>query len=233
MRRRLAATAVVVVVIGLAAAAYWWRHETITIARIAEREDQLRAWIAARPWTAFAVGFSLYTLLSLIPGTPGKAVVWGWFYGFWLGLVIVNGALTIAAVGGFLFSRYLFLDYVEHRFENLARRLEDAWRRDGAFYLLTLRLMGSPYTLTNYAAGATGMQTRTFWWTTQLGLLPRAAVWVFVGAGLPSLRVVAENGVMSLVDPSLLLGVTLMAFLPIFIRYGLRYPLRRSKPRGG
>jgi uncharacterized membrane protein YdjX (TVP38/TMEM64 family) len=229
VKRRLVSIAIVVFLLALAAGAWWLQQGTFSMSRLAAEEDRLRIWIAQRPVTAFAIAFGLYLLTSLVPGTGGKAIVCGWLFGFWGALAIVDVALTIAAMAAFWFSRYLFLDYVEHRFERFARRLEEAWRRDGDFYLLFLRLAGTPYSLMNYGAGATGVPARTFWWTTQVGILPRAAVWVYLGAQLPTLAVVAEQGAASLIDMKLLAALTLPAVLLAIVHYGVRPLLRRSE----
>jgi uncharacterized membrane protein YdjX (TVP38/TMEM64 family) len=136
-------------------------------------------------------------------------------------VVIVNSALTLAALVGFLFSRYLLFDLLHERFRAAARRLDEACLRDGAFYLLTLRLAHAPYSLTNYAAGATSIPARTFWWTTQLGMLPGAAVLVFLGSRLPSLHTLIEHGVSGLLDPWLVFALVLPVLVPLMIRFGV------------
>ncbi|MBW3600947.1 MAG: VTT domain-containing protein [Planctomycetes bacterium] len=229
MKRRLLTAAVVVALLALAAWAYWLQQGTLSISQIAEEEDRLRSWIDRRPATAVAIAFALYVVTSLAPGTGGKAIICGWLFGFWRSLAIVDVALTIAAVLTFLFSRYLFLDYVKSHFAKFAQRLEQAWQRDGAFYWLFLRLAGAPYSMMNYAAGATGVPAKTFWWTTQVGILPRAAIWVFLGAQLPTLHVVAEEGFSSLIDPKLIVALTLPAVVLAIVHYAPRRPFFRRK----
>jgi uncharacterized membrane protein YdjX (TVP38/TMEM64 family) len=194
----------------------------LTLERIAAEEERLREWIHQQPLTAFAAGIAIYVLTSLVPGTAGKAVVFGWFFGFVQGLVIVNCALTVAALIVFLFSRYLFFDFVHQRFRGMARRLDEACLRDGAFYLLTLRLAHAPYSLTNYAAGVTSIPSRTFWWTTQLGILPGCAVLVFLGSQLPSLQTLLEKGVWGLLSPWLIFAFLLPVAFPLAIRLALK-----------
>ncbi len=218
MKRRLNALTILVVVLVLLAGGYWLQSETVSLSSIAEQEHRLRQWISEERLFAFVAGFLIYTAMSLVPGTAGKSVVFGWLFGFWQSLVMVNGALTLAALAAYFFSRYVFLDWVQRRYHSLATRLDHAWRRDGAYYLLTLRLAPVPYSFTNYLSGATGVPAYTFWWTTHVGLLPKVAVYVFLGAQLPSLAILQEQGVASLAHPSLFLAFGLLAVVPLGIR---------------
>jgi uncharacterized membrane protein YdjX (TVP38/TMEM64 family) len=212
---------------------YWLQYDVISFPQIVRQEIRLRSWISEHAITAFVAGFGVYILLSLIPGTTGKSFVFGWLYGFWQALVMVDFALTLAALIAFLFSRYVFLDIVQARLQRFHRWLSAAIERDGAFYLLAVRLMHAPYTLVNYAAGATGVRMRTFWWTTQLGLLPGTIVCVLVGARLPTLAELQDRGFWSLVDSSLIAAMLLIATMPFVIRLAMRWWRHGSIVRQG
>ena len=66
--------------------------------------------------------------------------------------------------------------------------------KEGAFYLLTLRMAHAPYSIVNPVSGASRVPMWTFVWTTAIGLLPGTAVWAYVGVRLPSLRDLANSG---------------------------------------
>ena len=42
--------------------------------------------------------------------------------------------------------------------------------------------------------GLTRIKTRTFWWVSQLGMLPATAAYVYAGSTVPSLRILAVDG---------------------------------------
>ena len=83
-----------------------------------------------------------------------------------------------------------------------------------------IRLLHAPFSFVNYAAGATNIvPARTFWWTTQLGLMPGTMVFVFAGTRIPALSTIAEQGVFALLDRSLIAALVTTSALPMFIRW--------------
>ncbi|MCA9133309.1 MAG: VTT domain-containing protein [Planctomycetales bacterium] len=189
---------------------------------IVTHEQQLRQRVALSPLPTWCVGVALYTLLSLIPGTAGKSVIAGWLFGFWAAVAMVEIGLTTAAILTFLLGRYAAGKWGPRRGSLRLRMLGRRFARDGAFYLLLLRLTHAPYTLVNYGAGASRVPLATFWWTTHLGILPGTAVFAFVGTRIPTLRLLAEQGVWSLVDIPLALALVATALLPLLVRLLLR-----------
>lgn len=184
------------------------------------RETQLRQLVRVHPLTTWLIGLLIYTCLSLIPGLSGKSVIVGWLFGFWAAVLMVNLALTGAAIITFLASRFLFREAVEARFgihlSHFRRKLESS----AGFYLLMLRFLHAPFSFVNYAAGATNIvPAGTFWWTTQLGLLPGIMVFAFAGTRIPELSVIMDQGVASLLDRPLIAALVTIAVLPILIRW--------------
>lgn len=202
--------------------ASWFFREHFTIANLAEQERRLRSLVTEYPVRSRIVGFLLYVAASLVPGTTGKSILYGWLFGFWTGFAIVNLGLTAAAVLVFLAMRLIFQSWVHENFPDLIVRVDEALLRDGPFYLVMLRIVHAPYTLTNYAMGATAVPLRTFWWTTHLGLIPGNVAFVLAGAQIPSLDHILREGVWSLVDIPLWIGLSLAAFFPVAVRWAVR-----------
>lgn len=197
-------------------------HEYLTLHKLIEHEKQLRQFVADNRFLALIIGFFVYVLLSLVPGTAGKSIVYGWLFGFWWALIEVNLGLTISATMIFLFSRYMFRDVVQARFGYYVLRLNQALRRDGPYLLLTLRLLHAPYTFVNYVMGATPTRTRTFWWTSQIGMLPGNALFVLAGTQLPTLKQLQREGVRSVFTPTVVISLLALALFPLVVRYALR-----------
>jgi uncharacterized membrane protein YdjX (TVP38/TMEM64 family) len=203
-------------------AVYFALRDYLSLAALVAEEERLRTAVGQRPVASWLVGLGVYVAASLIPGTGGKAIIVGWLFGFLSGLMVVNLGLTIAAVVSFLVVRYVFQAAVHRRFGKMIAQIDEALAREGAFYLLTARLLHLPYTLTNYAAAATTVPPHTFWWTTQLGMLPGNVVFVLAGAQMPTLKVLAQQGPWSLINVPLLLSLSLAAFVPMGIRSAVR-----------
>ena len=122
----------------------WYVNNQISLAELAEQEDRVRAYIALNPWRSFIVGFGIYAGLSLVPGTGGKAIVYGWLFGFWQAVTIVTVGLTLAAMTIFSLSRYLFRESIERRYANPVALMNKHLELEGAFYLLALRMAHAP-----------------------------------------------------------------------------------------
>lgn len=187
---------------------------------IQRKESQIRSFVDKHLLMSAAVGFVIYLVASLIPGTAGKAIVWGWFFGFWIALPIVCFGLTAAAVLSFLAARYLFREWAQRKASWLVCRINNQLKHEGqTMLLLSLRLLHAPYSLTNYAAGVTKIRTRTFAWTTLAGMLPGNLVCVLAGSNLPNLKRIQEAGVWTLIDWKLLIGISLLVTLPLALRW--------------
>lgn len=215
--------ALVVVGVLLAAIVAWYltRNE-LSLDRVVESERQLRTLIRVSPWRSFAIGFWLYVAVSVFPGTSGKSVVAGWLFGLWPALVMVLGALTVAGLIGFSGARWLLRDVLRDSFGPRLTRFDQALNQEGVFYLLTLRLLHVPFTFVNYMSGVSTLRVHTFMWTTLVGLAPTTLVLVSLGSGLPSLKELLEDGVMSVVDPLVLAALTGMALIPWLVRWTIR-----------
>ena len=85
-----------------------------------------------------------------------------------------------------------------HRLETL----NEGIRRDGAYYLLTLRLLPIfPFWVVNLVLGLTPIRTWTFYWASQLGMLPATVIYVYAGTQLTQFRI----------GPGLVIALTLLA----------------------
>ena len=219
MKRRVL---ILLAVIAIIAAASYLLRRHISLETIAAEETRLRDALAARPVASFLIGLLLYIGLSFIPPTAGKSLVFGWLFGFWAALVMVNVGLTVAAIGMFLISRHLLRDALRSKFSAYLVRLDRTFASDGAYYLFALRMMHAPYTFLNYAMGTTAFRTRPFWWTTQLGMLPGNALFVYAGTRLPTVKEAADQGLTGVATPGLIIALVAVGVFPLAIRWAVR-----------
>ncbi len=166
----------------------------------------------ANPALYIAGFFLLYVAVTglSIPGAAIMTLVAGALFGVVLGTIIVSFASTMGATLAFLSSRYLLRDWVQGKFGERLRAVDDGLEKDGAFYLFTLRLIPVfPFFVINLLMGLTRIKTGTFFWVSQIGMLP--ATIVFVNAGTQISRIESTAGLLS---PALIASFVALAFFP-------------------
>lgn len=170
--------------------------------------------------------FALYVAVTglSIPGAAIMSLVAGALFGVVIGTVIVSFASTMGATLAFLSARYLLRDWVQARFGERLRAIDDGLEKDGAFYLFTLRLIPIfPFFVINLVMGLTRIKTPTFFWVSQLGMLP--ATIVFVNAGTQISRIESTAGLLS---PTLIASFVALAFFP-WVAKGIVALVKRSR----
>ncbi|MBT8114990.1 MAG: VTT domain-containing protein [Arenicella sp.] len=194
----------------------------VSLEQLAIQEERFRSLIALNPTRSFLLGFGIYIVLSLVPGTGGKGVVYGWLFGFWQAVTIVTIGLTVTGMIIFSLSRYLFRESIERRYPRFVALMNKHIKKEGAFYLLTLRMAHAPFSIVNPISGASRVSAWTFFWTTLVGLIPANAIWVYVGIRLPSLREFADSGAGAFIDPPLIAALVACGLLPLLVRLLVR-----------
>jgi uncharacterized membrane protein YdjX (TVP38/TMEM64 family) len=115
----------------------------LTLERLKSSQAELARLVEERPVAAIGGFFLVYvavTALSL-PGAAIMTLAGGAIFGLLLGTIIVVLAATIGASLAFLSSRYLLRDWVKGKFGQRVAAIDGGVEKDGAFYLLTLRLI--------------------------------------------------------------------------------------------
>lgn len=170
--------------------------------------------------------FILYVAVTglSIPGAAIMSLVAGALFGVVAGTVIVSFASTIGATLAFLSARFVLRDWVQGKFGERLRAIDDGLEKDGAFYLFTLRLIPVfPFFVINLLMGLTRIKTRTFFWVSQLGMLP--ATVVFVNAGTQISRIDSTAGLLS---PTLIASFVALALFP-WVAKGIVALVKRSR----
>jgi uncharacterized membrane protein YdjX (TVP38/TMEM64 family) len=86
--------------------------------------------------------------------------------------------------------------------------------KEGGFYLFSLRLVPVfPFFVINLVMGLTALPLRTFFWVSQIGMLPGTIVFVNAGKELAKIDSLAE-----ILSPGLLVSFALLGLLPIFTK---------------
>ena len=204
-----------------AAAAFVLLGSDAILKELAARETQLHSLVSEHPAAALAVAFAVYVLVAglSLPGAAALTVLYGWLFGFWPALVLVSFASTTGATVAFLLSRYVLGAAIQARYAPRLAKFNEAMEREGAFYLFTLRLIPqAPFFVINAAMGLTRLRVGTFWWVSQLGMLPGTCVYVYAGSRVPSLQTLAEQGAGGILDWQLLVAFALLGLFPLAVK---------------
>jgi pyruvate/2-oxoglutarate dehydrogenase complex dihydrolipoamide dehydrogenase (E3) component/uncharacterized membrane protein YdjX (TVP38/TMEM64 family) len=195
------------------------------------------AQYAQSPWLVRGAYFVCYLVVASfsLPGAVVLTLAGGAILGFGWGLLLVSFASCMGATVSFWMARFLLRDSVQARFKDQLVEINRGMERDGAMYLLTLRLIPVvPFFVINLAMGLTGIRTWTFYWVSQVGMLAGTAAYVNAGTQLAQLRSVAD-----VASPALLGSLVLLGLLPLaarsvvnlLARRRIYAPWRSSRPR--
>ena len=215
---------VAVVALGIAFFAFDLHH-VLTLEGLKSGKQQFEAWRASSPVLVVFAFFGFYVIVTALslPGAAVMTLAAGALFGLFWGTVLVSFASSLGATLAFLASRYLLRDSVQRRFGDRLKLVNEGVAKDGALYLLTLRLVPLfPFFLINMLMGLTPIRTRTYYLVSQAGMLPGTLVYVNAGTQLAKI----ENlyGIVSL---DLLIAFALLAVVPWISRRFLDFLHRR------
>jgi len=133
----------------------------------------------------------------------------GAIFGLLWGTLIVSFASTIGATLAFLAARFLLRDWVQARFGDKLKPVNEGIAKEGALYLFALRLVPAfPFVAVNLLMGLTPIRTLTYAWVSQLGMLAATIVFVYAGAQLGEFRI----------SGGLLLAFALLGIFPLLAK---------------
>ncbi|MCB1887966.1 MAG: FAD-dependent oxidoreductase [Rhodocyclaceae bacterium] len=188
----------------------------LTLEHLKAQQLQLDAYRESNPLLTALVFFAVYVAVTGLsfPGAAVMTLAAGAIFGLVWGTLLVSFASTIGASLAFLASRYLLRSAVQARFGDRLATVDQGIKREGAFYLFTLRLVPIvPFFAINLLSGLTAIPLRTFYWVSQLGMLAGTIVYVNAGTQLAAIESVSD-----IVSAPLLLSFALLGTFPWIAR---------------
>jgi dihydrolipoamide dehydrogenase len=217
MNRKWSKLIVIIIVILLAYVFYAYDlKQYLTIDYLKAQQDQFQHYYQENRVQTVFIYMAAYVLIAALslPGAAVMTLAGGAMFGLGIGFVAISFASTIGATLAFLVARFLLRDYVQQKFGDNLTSINEGVRKDGAFYLFTLRLVPVfPFFAINLAMGLTPIRTWTYYWVSQVGMI--AGTLVYVNAGTQLGRIESLKGILS---PGLIISFALLGIFPLIAK---------------
>ncbi|MGH7081646.1 MAG: TVP38/TMEM64 family protein [Acetobacteraceae bacterium] len=182
-------------------------------------EQALVAYRAHYPLRLAAMYEAAVVLVAALPlpGAEALAIAAGALFGLIEGTIMIALAAAIGACVAFLMGRWWIGDLARRYMVGRLAGIADGLEREGAYYLFALRMIPAvPFFLVNVLIGATRLKLTTFYWITQLAVLPTVIAYVNAGRALGRIESFA-----GIVSPGVLASFAVIGILPLAGRHGL------------
>ena len=191
-------------------------HQYFTLSELKARQQAFEAFYTDHKAITIAIYMTVYIVMAALslPGAAVMTLAGGALFGVWTGLIAVSFASTIGATLAFIVARFLLKDYVQNKFKDKLKAINDGIHRDGKFYLFTLRLVPIfPFFMINLAMALTPLRVGAFYLVSQIGMLPGTLV--YVNAGTQLSKIDSLQGILS---PGLILSFVLLGIFPLLAK---------------
>ena len=152
----------------------------------------------------------------------------GALFGLVEGVALASIASTIGATLAMLAARFVARDWVRKRFPRAVAIVDKGIAKDGAVYLLSLRLAPVfPFFLVNLAMGLTAMRVGRYALVTWAGALPGTIAYTFAGTALAQIERPSDA-----LSPTLIAALLGLALVPILGKWIANGVQRRRALKG-
>jgi len=200
----------------------------LTLSFIKESHHRLFALHADHRVTVTGAYMLLYITVTALalPGATIMTLAGGALFGLLPGVIIISFASSIGATIACGMSRFVLRDWVQAKFGERFKTIDEGIAREGAFYLFTLRLIPLfPFFMINLLMGLTKMPLRTFYWVSQLGMLAGTIVYVNAGRELGKI-----DSLKNILSPGLIISFVLLGLFPLVAKKVLSlYKAKKEK----
>lgn len=220
----------VLFLIAIAAFFYFDGSKYLTLEALKAQRELLSGWVAQHFFLALLSFVAIYIAVTAVslPGAAVLTLAGGALFGLLWGSIAVSFASSIGATLAFLASRFLLRDAMRAKFADRLKGIEEGVKKDGAIYLLSLRLVPLvPFFVVNLLMGLTPIRTATFYIVSQIGMLPGTLAFVFAGTQLAKI-----TSLKSILSPSLLAAFAVIGLLPLVLKFLMNLVAARKIYRG-
>jgi len=129
----------------------------------------------------FAAGF----------GTPA-ALVAGFIFGKWLGLLLLVFSVAIGATGLYMFANYFLKDFIRKNFLDKFSIFEKKFKKAEFTYLCIFRFIGGiPFPIANILPCLFNVKISNYFYAILIGITPQSFLMISIGSGLE--KIIEKN----------------------------------------
>ena len=120
------------------------------------------------------------------------ALLAGFIFGKWLGIVILVVGMSIGATILYVLGNFFLKDIIKENFLTKFKNLELKFKKSEFNYLLVYRFVGGiPFALSNVLPCIFNVKINNFFWSTLIGITPMLFLIVSIGSGLE--KIIEQN----------------------------------------
>ena len=124
-------------------------------------------------------------------GSP-VALLAGFIFGKWLGIIILVLGLSVGATILYIFGNYFLKEMIKEKFLNRFKNLEIKFKKSEFIFLLVYRFVGGiPFAIANVLPCLFNVKIFNFFWSTLIGIIPSTFLIVSIGSGLE--KIINQN----------------------------------------
>jgi uncharacterized membrane protein YdjX (TVP38/TMEM64 family) len=216
-----------VALIALVFAMGW--HRMLTLDMLRERRADLIGFVTDRFMLAVLLYAGLYIVVVALslPGGLLMTLSGGFLFGKWVGTPIIVVAATVGATILFLVARSAFGGVLRAKAGPFLRKMEDGFRANAFWYLLSLRLIPVfPFFAVNLVPALLDVPLTSYVLATLIGIVPATFVFASFGAGLGEIfdrgEMVSLAGVLTPGIMIALVGFAVLALIPVALKHWRR-----------
>ena len=198
----------------------------LTLQYIKEQQASFIAFYKENTLLAIGTYSAVYIVTAALslPGAALLTLLGGALFGLVIGTIVVSFASSIGATLAFLVSRLFLRELVQDKLGSHLQSFNDGIKKDGIFYLFTLRLIPAiPFFVINLVMGLTSMRSGVFFLVSQIGMLPGTII--FINAGTQLAKIESLRGILS---PIIILSCVLLGIFPLLTKKFISFYKRRK-----
>ena len=148
----------------------------------------------------------------------------GFFLGMGWGTLVSSLGSSLGAVVTFLIARTILQRRVTTKMNRVFETMNKEFQIYGVLYILSLRLIPLvPFQLINIVFGLTKVKLLTFFWSSQLGMLPSQIILVNAGVKMSEVRQIEE-----IFSFEVVLSLVLLGLIPLSVRAAKKFRKKKQ-----